>query len=195
MAGIRQFDEAQALDSAMDIFWRKGFGATSMQDLAQATGVLRGSLYNAYGDKETIFLKVFERYRAWFAEAAQVALDKPSAERALRDFFDFTIKSMTEGVPSRGCLTTKTATDETAGAEVIRNALRGLLDDLQQLVEKRLSAPEAKDRLAIPPADAAKLVVAMTRGIVVVERVYQDPNRLKALAASLIKVLIPKPAK
>lgn len=190
MAGMRQFDEAQALDSALDVFWRQGFGATTMQDLAQATGVLRGSLYNAYGDKETIFVKAFEMYRTQFVEAVRAALDKPSAELALSGFFEFTIKSMTKGVPSRGCISTKTAIDESARSEVIRDALRGLLDDVQQLVEKRLSVPEVRQRLTISPKDAARLVVTMTRGIVVVERVYQDPARLRALAASLIEVLI-----
>jgi AcrR family transcriptional regulator len=55
MAGTKQFNEEEALDRALDLFWRRGFGPTSMQDLAQATGVIRGSLYHAYGDKQAIF--------------------------------------------------------------------------------------------------------------------------------------------
>ncbi|MCZ7153843.1 TetR/AcrR family transcriptional regulator, partial [Salmonella enterica] len=57
MAGVRQFDEGLALDKALALFWQKGYAATSMQELAAATGVQRGSLYNAYGDKETLFLR------------------------------------------------------------------------------------------------------------------------------------------
>ena len=60
MAGVRQFDEGAMIATALDLFWRQGLAATSMPDLAQATGIQRGSLYNAYGDKETIFLRSFD---------------------------------------------------------------------------------------------------------------------------------------
>ncbi|GAA1270386.1 TetR family transcriptional regulator [Planotetraspora silvatica] len=190
MAGQRQFDERRALESARDVFWLKGYGATSMQDLATASGVLRGSLYNAYGDKEALFLRVYADYADQFAAEAAGALAHPSVDQALRDFFDFTITSMTTGAPTRGCLTTKTAIDTKADGERIRAALRGLLDDMERLLEQRLSTDEARSRLAIPPAEAARVLITMTRGIVVMERVYQDAQRLRATADSLIDALV-----
>src|ERR1043165_8878068 len=57
MVGARQFDEQEVIATALDVFWRKGLHDATMQDLAAATGVQRGSLYNAYGDKEAIFLR------------------------------------------------------------------------------------------------------------------------------------------
>jgi AcrR family transcriptional regulator len=198
MAGIKQFNEEEALQRAMAVFWQRGFGATSMQDLAQATGVLRGSLYHAYGDKQAIFLRVYERYKAAFLEAARAALDLPDVAAALRSFFAYTIESMRtapaipgEQAPAtRGCLTTKTAIDETAADEAIRLALRGLLNDLAQLLERRLSAPDALPRLKLPPKEAAILAVTLTRGIVVMERVYEDPAQLQAIADSLVNLLL-----
>ena len=56
MVGTRQFDEDALLEAALNTFWQNGFTATSMIDVAEATGVQRGSLYNAYGDKRGIFL-------------------------------------------------------------------------------------------------------------------------------------------
>lgn len=189
MVGKRQFDEQRTLELARDVFWVKGYGATSIQDIANASGVLRGSLYNAYRDKETLFLQVFEGYaRDFLAEAARVLAD-PDAGRALREFFDFTIASMTAGEPARGCLTTKTAIDSRADDDRIRAALRDLLDRLEELVRDRLSTEE--DRLTLPAPEAARVLVTMTRGIVVMERVYQDPERLKATARSLIDVVLP----
>ncbi|MEV6620315.1 TetR/AcrR family transcriptional regulator [Amycolatopsis sp. NPDC051106] len=188
VAGKRQFDERRTLELARDIFWAKGYGATSIQDIANASGVLRGSLYNAYQDKETLFLQVFEDYaRDFLAEAARVLAD-PDIGRALRAFFDFTITSMTTGEPARGCLTTKTAIDSKAGGERINAALRRLLDGLEQLVRDRLAAEDT--RLALPAADAARVLVTMTRGIVVMERVYQDPERLRVTARSMIDVVL-----
>ncbi|MBF8187165.1 TetR/AcrR family transcriptional regulator [Nonomuraea sp. K274] len=138
-----------------------------------------------------MFLRAYESYAADMrAEAAQ-ALAHPDAARALRDYFDHAIRSMTTGVPTRGCLTTKTAIDTKAGGEAIRAALRRLIDDLERLLRERLSTGEARARLAIPPAEAARVLITMTRGIVVMERVYQDPGRLRATASSLIDALLP----
>src|ERR1700692_295496 len=62
MVGTRQFDEDALLEAALKTFWQNGFAATSMIDVAEATGVQRGSLYNAYGDKERLFLLPFDPY-------------------------------------------------------------------------------------------------------------------------------------
>lgn len=190
MVGQRQFDERRALERAREVFWSKGYGATTMQDIAAASGVLRGSLYNAYRDKETLFLRAYEGYaEEMLAETAE-ALAHPDVERALHDFFDFTITSMTTGVPTRGCLTTKTAVDTKAEDERIRTAVRDLLDGMERLLCERLSTEEARARLTLPPEEAARVLITMTRGIVVMERVHQDPARLRSTAASLVKALL-----
>lgn len=192
MAGVRQFDAEQTIERALEVFWRKGLAATSMQDLAEATGVLRGSLYNAYGDKETLFLAAYERYGQRVLDEARAVLDKASSpERALRDFFEYTIRSMTTGSPTRGCLTTKTVTEESGRGEHVQAALRSFLDDFERVVKERLSRQDAASRLALAPADAARLVATLTRGIVVMERVYQDPARLRKTADSLVRALFP----
>lgn len=189
MAGVKQFDEDQALERALEVFWQQGFATTSMQDLAQATGVLRGSLYNAYGDKQAMFLEVFRRYQERFFVAVRELLASQPADEALAAFFDFIIESMTSGDPSRGCLTTKTATDETAMAEPIREALRAFLDGLEALLFERFEQDDARALLNLEPDLAARLVVTLTRGIVVIERVYQDPQRLREAANALLAVL------
>ncbi|MFI8185729.1 TetR/AcrR family transcriptional regulator [Actinacidiphila glaucinigra] len=190
MAGRRQFDEQHTLGRILDVFWNQGYGATSMQDLATATGVQRGSLYNAYRDKETLFLRVFRDYADAFVAEAAATLDQPDVRRALEDFFDFTIASMTRGTPARGCLSTKTATDTQADAEPIRIAIRGMLDRLEGVMAERLSREDAAGLLTVPPTEAARVLVTMTRGTVVIERVYQDADRLRATARSLIAMVL-----
>lgn len=181
----------------MHVFWRRGYASTSMQDLAQATGVLRGSLYNAYGDKQSIFLLAFARYKQRYLAAVRERMQAPDPVDALRDFFAYIIASMSEPVPqldeatpsTRGCLTTKIATDETAMDDAVRQALRGMLEGLAQLLEERLSAPDALARLTLSPKEAARLVVTFTRGNVVMERIYHAPEELQATADALLKVL------
>ncbi|ELY2788434.1 TetR/AcrR family transcriptional regulator [Cronobacter sakazakii] len=193
MAGIKKFDENEALDQALDLFWRRGFSATSMPELAQVTGVQRGSLYHAYGDKQAFFLKVFSRYRERLLKGAREALNNAEPDVALRQFLGFSIANMLEtgddNLP-RGCLTTKIAIDEMAMDEPIRTALRELLDTLHQLLERRLSMPDAQKRLKIPVPEAAALVVTVTRGMVVMERVYRNPGLLEVTADNLTKLIL-----
>ncbi|WP_432380583.1 TetR/AcrR family transcriptional regulator [Duganella sp. P38] len=198
MAGIKQFNEDDTLERAMHVFWRQGYGATSMPDLAKATGVQRGSLYHAYGDKQNIFLLAFARYQRHYLDMVRkhMQLDDPVA--ALRAYFAYVIRSMSEPVPqldgtpsarTRGCLTTKIATDETAMDEPVRVALRGMLEGLADALEERLSQPDARDRLRLAPKDAARLLMTFTRGNVVMERIYQGTEQLEATADHMIALL------
>jgi TetR/AcrR family transcriptional repressor of nem operon len=60
----KEFDEQQALDRAMEVFWANGYEATSVQDLLDAMGINRGSMYATFGDKHDLFLAAIERYGA-----------------------------------------------------------------------------------------------------------------------------------
>jgi AcrR family transcriptional regulator len=189
MAGVRQFDETKTLDKALTLFWKKGYTATTMLDLAESTGVQRGSLYNAYRSKERLFTLAFGRYQADMTAEARQALAHDDVRQALLDFFEWTIVSMTRGTPSRGCLTTKTAMEEDKDSPEIQRALRGMLDELETALRERFSRGDAAGRLALPPADAARAVITYTRGIVVVERVYHDADRLRHAADLMLQML------
>lgn len=194
MTGVRQFDENEALEKALALFWQNGFSETSMQELATATGVQRGSLYNAYQGKETLFLRAFDMYRGRYLLQIRASLDKPTLRDALDSFFDFIIGSMTTGAPTRGCLTTKTAVGGGAVIdEPIRDALKGMTDEFEIILCERFSHTDEDTRLMLPPEQAARLVITMTRGMVVIERVYQDKQRLRATADMLTSLLLGAP--
>lgn len=190
MVGVRQFDEGAALDKALTLFWQKGFAQTTMQDLAEATGVQRGSLYNAYRDKETLFLRVFGVYRDKYVEQLREALDKPELRQALESFFGFVIKSMRTGAPTRGCLSTKTAVGVEELDEPMRSAIGALLDEIEAALYERLSRPGEVEQLALSPREAARLIVLHTRGLVVIERIYGDEARMRSMADLLIQLLL-----
>ena len=58
----REFDEEQVLDAAMKAFWANGYAATSLEDLVSVTGLHKGSLYQAFGDKHSLFIQTLKRY-------------------------------------------------------------------------------------------------------------------------------------
>jgi len=198
MAGVRQFDENALLESVLTTFWQQGFSKTSMQDLAAATGVQRGSLYNAYGDKEELFLLAFKLYRERYIAQMKAALDHNDIRSALRGFLGFAITSMTTGTPSRGCLSTKTVVGTEGLDEPIHSAIQMLVNDIESALVERLSRTDASSQLHVAPVEAARLIVTMTRGLVAIERIYRDEGRLHAVSQTLVELLfknavLPKP--
>ena len=186
MVGVRQFDEQEVIALALEVFWRKGLHDATMQDLAAATGVQRGSLYNAYGDKEAIFLRAFDQYALQFLETAAKALAEGDAAERLRNFFDVIIANMTSGSPSRGCLTTRTALDAAISSEDVRERLQGLLSRLEQIVSTAIGAAAGK---AIDANRLARVIVTFTRGLAVMERAGYSRKQLKESAATFVDAL------
>ncbi len=189
MVGVRQFDEDELIASALELFWRKGLAEATMQDLAAATGVQRGSLYNAYGDKEAIFLRAFDAYAAQFLDTAADALAGVSAAARLRNFLDVIIVNMTGGSPPRGCLTTRTALDPAISREAVRQRVQGLLGRLERLVSTAIgSAP--RGRPALDADRLARVVVTFTRGLAVMERAGYSRKQLRDTAATFVEAVI-----
>jgi AcrR family transcriptional regulator len=191
MVGARQFDEDALLEVALMTFWQNGFAGTSMIDVAQATGVLRGSLYNAYGGKERLFLLAFERYASRFLDSVRQALSSPDPAVALNALFKRIIANMSEGAPTRGCLTTKTAIELPLAGKAIEARLKRLLEDFTALLRNALSTPTARQKLSCAPGAAADLVVTFTRGLAVMERTYRNPRHLEKMSRQFVRILLP----
>jgi TetR/AcrR family transcriptional regulator, transcriptional repressor for nem operon len=189
MVGVRQFDEQEVIATALDVFWRKGLHDATMQDLAAATGVQRGSLYNAYGDKEAIFLRAFDRYAEEFLETAGNALAKGDPAARLHKFFEVIVINMTSGSPPRGCLTTRTALDTAISSAAVRQRVQGLLGRLEQLVGEAIAAVPNR-RLAIDADRLARVVVTFTRGLAVMERAGYGRRQLKEAASTFVDVVL-----
>jgi TetR/AcrR family transcriptional regulator, transcriptional repressor for nem operon len=189
MAGVRQFDEQEMIATALDVFWHKGLHDATMQDLAAATGVQRGSLYNAYGDKEAIFLRAFDHYAEEFLKTAGNALAEGDAAARLHNFLDVIIVNMTSGSPPRGCLTTRTALDAAISSTAVRRRVQGLLSRLELLVSKAIGAAPGR-RLTVDANRLARVVVTFTRGLAVMERAGYSRKQLKEAAATFVDALV-----
>jgi len=189
MVGARQFDEQATIAIALDVFWRKGLHDATMQDLATATGVQRGSLYNAYGDKEAIFLRAFDQYAEQFLETAANALAKGNAAARIRNLFDVIIANMTSGSPPRGCLTTRTALDTAISSTAVRQRVQSLLSRLEQLIGEAISSAPNKLK-GIDANQLARVVVTFTRGLAVMERAGYGRRQLKESAATFVDALV-----
>jgi TetR/AcrR family transcriptional repressor of nem operon len=190
MVGVRQFDEQVVLSQALNLFWQKGLRATSMLDLARVTGVQRNSLYNAYGNKEALFLLAFDGYTERLLQAMRKAFSNPDPGRAMRAFLEVGIVNMANGVPPRGCLTTKTATEPDVLNTEVQYRLQAFLNEMEAIATASLSSPHARERLILAPAMTAQIVVTFSRGLAVMERIHQDGVSLRRAAKALVRVLV-----
>ncbi len=104
MARPREFDETAALEAAMNCFWARGFAQTSVRDLAERMGITSASLYNAYGDKRSLYRQAFVRYLEQTVHDRVARLEKLPPTLAIRTFFDEIIDRSVDDEQRRGCM-------------------------------------------------------------------------------------------
>lgn len=135
----RAFEPDVALGKAMDTFRDGGFAATSLDDLSEAMGINRPSLYGTFGDKRELFLKAYERYRAEMAATFAPAFDPALTLRQMLEKIYATALDVYlagENGP-RGCFTVMTATSEAMADPEIRPLVQRALGSTQRTLAKR----------------------------------------------------------
>ena len=101
----RNFDESDALDKAIQVFWSKGYDGVTIDDLVAGMGVGRPSLYAVFGDKRAIFLRTLRAYaERKGASAAKALLGPQSLRDSVASFLKYAVESATEKGSARGCL-------------------------------------------------------------------------------------------
>lgn len=191
----REFDHDDVLRIAFDQFWRKGVRGTSLSDIARDAGVQRGSLYNAFGSKEALFLCAYERYASEYLSALQKALGSGTLRKRLTAFFDLTIRNFRSGSPPRGCPTTRGLMElspvEGEGLdENARKAFADLMTRVTGLVRKALSEGAERGEFKGDPEIAALHIATVTRGLAVLERAFGDEAELRRIAKHTVDLVL-----
>jgi len=118
------FDRDAALETAMHVFWERGYEAASISDLTSAMGITPPSLYTAFGDKEQLFLEAIERYALGYGSAGVRALkEEPSARGAIERWLLEAANELTQPCHPKGCMVVMAATNCSAAAERVQGAL------------------------------------------------------------------------
>lgn len=112
MARTKQFDERVVVDKAIAVFTAKGYHGTSAQDLVDALGLSRSSLYDTFGDKHGLYLRALAQYDQQSARAiTDLLAQSPDLPATLRQLFDQIIQESVVSGTQGGCLMTNSATD------------------------------------------------------------------------------------
>ncbi|HTH83136.1 MAG TPA: TetR/AcrR family transcriptional regulator [Mucilaginibacter sp.] len=104
MARTKDFDEDDVLKKAVDLFWLKGYNATSMQDLVDGLGISRSSLYDTYGDKHTLFIKALESYQnANTGQMCKIVSSGKPAKQTMRVLLEMIVNELLCDTNHKGC--------------------------------------------------------------------------------------------
>ena len=165
----RSFETGKALDAAMKVFWCKGYEGASLSDLTKAMGINRPSLYAAFGDKESLFRKVLDRYDSGPAAYVREALNQPTARAVVERLMEGAAELGTASGNPRGCLFVQSALACGDKSKAIRNDLILRRDAGEKAVRQRLKRAQAEGDLPqdANAADLARYVVTVIQGIAV----------------------------
>jgi TetR/AcrR family transcriptional repressor of nem operon len=180
MVRPRQFDPAEVEEALLGVFWSRGYARTSIEELTEATGLLRGSLYAAYGSKEDMFRAATRRYVAYLTAALtteKTGLD--GAQHVLE-----TVARLTARDPERrGCVIVNAIPESHALSAETQAQLQDGLRAMQALLHRRLreAQAEAGTNLDLDP------LVAMLFGASVAIRVLGRAGQNRKLLANIAK--------
>ncbi|OKI09954.1 TetR family transcriptional regulator [Streptomyces sp. CB02923] len=191
MGRTKEFDPRVTLQAALELFWRKGYEATSMQDLVEHLGINRGSIYATYGSKRELYLRALDRYCENEGVVALERLNQPGpALPAVRAFVRAFADESLADQDRKGCLVTNTAVELLPQDEKAERRIETALHEVESAIAGALIRAKAQGELD-EGADVraqARFLVTFIQGMRVVGKT-SDERRLNDAVEQAMKVL------
>ena len=191
MARPREFDETTVLEAAMQCFWARGFGQTSIRDLADQMGITGASLYNAFGDKRSLYRQAFVHYLAQTVRDRVARLEKLPPLTAIRAFFEEIIDRSVDDEQRRGCMLVNAALELAPYDAEFQELVAGELSFIEAFFRRCVDAGQKDGSIVeIRPADeVAKLLLSVLLGIRVLARSRPQREVLEGAANGALALL------
>ncbi len=186
-----EFDREETLSKAMDVFWEKGYKATSIQDLVDHMGIKRGSIYNTFGDKHSLFIAAVEYYGEEITSKTIKVLESNSSPvENVRLFFE-TIVNTPADRKTRGCLISNTVVELAPHDEQVAETVKQILDKIQSAFLDCLNRAVELGEL---PKDTntkvlSQFLATSTHGLIVTGKSPLDPKEVKDVVDVILSTL------
>ena len=194
MARPKEFDPEVAVDRAMDLFWRKGYGATSPNDLVAELGIGKGSLYAAFGSKRALFDLALDRYRERQGDTLTEIIDRPGPVLdRLRAALQLIIDANAADPVRRGCLAVNTAA-ELAGVDLkATEDVRAMFEHNEAHLQDVITAGQLSGEVRgdVPAAALATHLLVIGVGLQLLVKTARDPQALSTVVDAAITILKP----
>jgi TetR/AcrR family transcriptional repressor of nem operon len=192
VARTKEFEPEKALTMAMDLFWRRGYEATSVHDLLEEMGIGRGSMYDTFGDKRALFLAALDRFEETRVSRADEILEgSASAVEGIRRLFETTIEGLVSYEPRRGCLMANTAVELAPHDEQVAGRISRYVRRTEDAFERALVRGRATGEIPADkdPKALARFLVSTLHGVRVLARAGVDRAVLDDSVRTALEVL------
>lgn len=192
MARTKEFDPDAALQAALELFWERGYEATSIADLVERTGVARASIYATFGDKHALYLKALDRYGELTDPDLLTRLSQPGPVLpAVRALVERYAGEASGADGRRGCFVVNTAVELGPHDTQAARRVQGNWDFLETALASALLRAQAQGELAAEkdPRALARMLLVLMQGLRVMGKAAAEPQRLRDAAAQALTLL------
>jgi TetR/AcrR family transcriptional regulator, transcriptional repressor for nem operon len=191
MARPREFDETTVLEAAMNCFWAQGFEQTSVRDLAEQMGITGASLYNAFGDKRSLYRQAFVYYLTRTVRDRIARLEKLPPATAVRAFFEEIIERSVDDEQRRGCMLVNAALEVAPYDPEFQKLVAEEMFFIEAFFHRCIEAGQKDGSITdTQPADElAKLLLSVLLGIRVLARTRPQREVLEGAANGALGLL------
>ena len=192
MARTKEFDPDAVLQQALDLFWERGYEATSMADLVERLGIARASLYATFGGKHDLYVQALDRYVQGRDPRLVEMLSQPGpALPAVRALVEAYARESLSDERRRGCLVVNTAVELMARDPQAARRVEASWDTLETALTSALTRARAQGELPPEkdPRALARFLLVMLQGMRVLGRAHPDPGRIRDAAAQALAAL------
>ena len=187
----RKFDADQALGNALLVFWTNGFTGTSLDQLAEAMEMKRPSIYNAFGDKESLYRAALNAFKSGLDGGLQALAETEALEQALHQFFTRALDVYTSGETPLGCFIFCTAPAEAIAHPEVRRDILAITTHIDAALTRFFRAAQERGQLpsSTDPTIAAQLSQATLHSLALRARAGQSRTTLDAMARGAVGII------
>jgi TetR/AcrR family transcriptional regulator, transcriptional repressor for nem operon len=192
MARTKEFDQEEVLTKAMQAFLRSGYEGTSMQTLVSIMGINRGSLYDTFGDKRSLFLAAIAHYEATIVKDTMASLMTADAgKQTIINLFRDLVVGMAKEQNCYGCLMTNTAVELCPQDTEARSKIDTHFSQMARAFKQALSQAQGKGEIDRDRdlASMAQYLTSSLQGLRVMGKVNRDPQTLSNIVDVILSVL------
>jgi TetR/AcrR family transcriptional repressor of nem operon len=184
MARPREFDEGAVLDAAVEQFWLRGYEATSVRDLADEMGIAGASLYNAFGDKRTLYRSALNRYlEQTFRERIRRLESSLPPHEAVTAFFGEIIERSVADKRRRGCMLVNSTLEHVPEDRDFQQIVATFLNDVESFFLRSVASGQREGTVTISQTaeDLSRMLLGQLLGMRVLARIRPDRSLLEGM--------------
>ncbi len=191
MARPREFDEEAVLDAAVECFWARGYEATSVRDLIEKTGLTGASLYNAFGDKRSLYRKALDHYVEQSVADRIRRCEGLAPRQAIGEFFAEIVERSLRDRERKGCMLVNAALDVAPHDPGFQRIVAEVLIQIEGFFRRCVEAGQADGTIARShaPEQLARHLLGVLLGVRVLARVRPERTLLEGIVGSAFALL------